>query len=242
MLEPLRIFVGFDGKESVAYHVLAHSILSRASVPVTISPLVQSTLRQVGIYTRERGPTESTEFSMTRFLVPYLSGFYGHSLFLDCDILCRVDIAELQTEWVKAIMRASVARKPDPAVLVCQHDYTPSETTKFLGQIQTAYPRKNWSSVMYFDNSRCRALTPEYVNHASGLELHRFHWLNDPQIGALPLAWNHLVGDYAPNPDAKLVHFTSGGPYFEEYRDVEFADEWMAERDAMLRVGAAVAA
>lgn len=232
MIEPLRIFIGFDGKESVAYHVLAHSILARASVPVQIAPLVQSSLRTAGLYTRERGPTESTEFSLTRFLVPYLSGYYGRSLFLDCDMLCRVDVAELESEWVGATMTAIKKRLPDPAVLVCQHDYTPQEGTKFLGNVQTAYPKKNWSSVMYFQNDKCRALTPEYVNSATGLELHRFQWLRqDAEVAALPLAWNHLVGEYVPNREAKIVHWTLGGPYFPEYQDAEFAEEWRSERD-----------
>lgn len=232
MVEPFRIFIGFDDRESVAYHVLAHSILSRASVPVTVMPLVQSSLREAGLYWRERGPTESTAFSMTRFLVPHLSGYYGHSLFLDCDMLCRVDIQDLRGEWVRATMNAIKTRLPDPAVMVCQHDYEPKPDPKFLGQQQTSYVKKNWSSVMYFDNGKCRALTPEYVNSATGLELHRFQWLRqDAEVAALPLAWNHLVGEYEPNPDAKIVHWTLGGPYFPEYRDAEFADEWRAERD-----------
>ena len=97
--------------------------------------------------------------------------------------------------------------------MVCQHDYTPHEGVKFLGQPQTAYPRKNWSSFMVFDNTRCHALTPAYVNTATGLELHRFQWTQ--HVGAIELGWNWLVGDYARNDDAKILHFTSGGPWFQ---------------------------
>jgi len=108
---------------------------------------------------------------------------------------------------------------------------------KFLGAVQTKYEKKNWSSVMLMNCSRCTVLTPDYVNRASGLELHQFKWLQgDHLIGALPPAWNHLVGYDAPRRDASLVHFTIGGPYFQEYRDCEYAAEWFAERDAMLRV------
>jgi hypothetical protein len=90
---------------------------------------------------------------------------------------------------------------------------------------------------MLMNCARCTALTPEYVNSASGLELHQFKWLEgDPLIGALPPQWNHLVGYDAPRADASLVHFTIGGPYFDQYRDCEYAKEWFAERDAMLRV------
>jgi hypothetical protein len=214
----LRIFIGYDSKESVAYHTLAHSIVRQSSVPVSIAPVMQSQLK--GIFTRPRGPTESTEFSLTRFLVPALSGFEGWSLFMDCDMLCRADIGQLT---------AQVESNPDKAVLVCQHDYVPKTERKFLDQVQTKYPRKNWSSLMLFNNARCRALTPDYVNSATGLELHRFAWTEDALIGALPLEWNWLVGEYPHNAQAKIVHFTLGGPYFDEYRDCDYADEWRDE-------------
>jgi hypothetical protein len=218
----ISIYIGYDPRESVAFYTLAHSILRRASVPVSITALVQSQLR--GVYRRERGPTESTEFSLTRFLVPHLSGFSGWSLFMDCDMLCRVDIAALMKE---------TERQADKAVLVCKHDYIPKTERKFLDQVQTRYPRKNWSSLMIFNNARCRSLNADYVNSASGLELHRFAWLDDGAIGELPLEWNWLVGEYPYNPGAKIVHFTIGGPYFEEYRDCHYAAEWFTEFESM---------
>ena len=212
------VYIGYDPNETVAYHVLAHSILARASIPVSVAPLMRS---QIGrLYTRPRGPTESTEFSLTRFLVPALSGYQGWSMFIDCDMLCLADVAELA---------ALAQRNPDKAVLVCKHDYVPRTERKFLDQVQTKYPRKNWSSVMLFNNARCRALSPEYVNTASGLDLHRFHWLKDEDIGDIPLQWNWLVGEYERTADAKIVHYTLGGPYFDEYRDCDYADEWREE-------------
>jgi hypothetical protein len=214
----LNVYIGYDPNETVAYHVLAHSILRRASIPVSIAPLMRSQLG--AMYRRERGPTESTEFSLTRFLVPALSGFHGWSLFMDCDMLCLADVAELAS---------AIPRSGDKAVLVCQHDYVPRTERKFLDQVQTKYPRKNWSSVMLFNNARCRALSPEYVNTASGLDLHRFHWLKDEDIGDIPLQWNWLVGEYERTADAKIVHYTLGGPYFDEYRDCDYADEWREE-------------
>jgi len=218
----LQIYIGYDPKEAVAYHTLAHSIQRQASIPVTIAPLMQSQLK--GFYTRARGPTESTEFSLTRFLVPVLSEFRGWSLFMDCDMLCRSDIAELA---------AFTQRAPEKAVLLCKHDYTPGPTRKFLNQVQTVYPRKNWSSVMLFNNARCTTLTPAYVNTASGLDLQRFNWLDDALIGELPLEWNWLVGEYAHNPKAKIAHFTIGGPYFDEYRGCDYAEEWFEEHQRM---------
>jgi hypothetical protein len=215
----LRVFIGYDPREAVAYHVLAHSILRRASIPVSVAPVMLSQLQ--GLYTRARGPTESTEFSLSRFLVPALSGYEGWSLFMDCDMLCRTDIAALAAES---------GRHGDKAVLVCQHDYVPKSERKFLNQLQTRYPRKNWSSLMLFNNALCRALTPDYINRASGLELHRFAWLQDDGlIGSLPLEWNWLVDEYQANADARIVHYTLGGPWFPDYKDCDYADEWRDE-------------
>jgi hypothetical protein len=221
---PIRIFIGFDPREAVAYSVLSYSIISRASQPVSITPLVLQHLQ--GILTRERDPLQSTDFSFSRFLVPYLCNYEGWAIFMDCDMLVRKDIGQL---WD--------CRDPGYAAMVVQHDYQPAETTKFLGQVQTKYKMKNWSSVILFNNARCRSLTPEYVNNASGLELHQFKWLESEElIGSLPPSWNHLVGYNQNNEDVANAHFTMGGPYFKEYSNCEFADEWKEEREQMLHV------
>lgn len=218
----IRVFVGFDSRETVAFNVLSYSILRRSSVPVSISPVLLSQLSTV--FTRERHPLQSTDFSFSRFLTPYLSDYEGWSIFMDCDMLVLDDIAHL---WAKRDSRY--------AVQVIKHDHRPTETRKFLGAEQVAYAKKNWSSVMLFNNDRCRNLTPEFVNSASGLELHQFKWLeNDDLIGELPGEWNHLVGYDAPRANPSLVHYTTGGPYFSEYENCEYADAWRAERDAML--------
>jgi hypothetical protein len=219
----IRVFIGFDPREASAFSVLAHSIHVRASVPVSVAPLMLSQLAP--IFSRERNSLQSTDFAFTRFLTPYLSGYEGWSLFTDCDMLVLDDVAKL---WA--------LRDERYAVMVVKHDHRPRESVKFLGQPQTAYPKKNWSSVMLFNNARCRVLTPEYVNAATGLELHQFKWLPDEAlIGALPGRWNHLVGYDPPSRDVSLVHYTLGGPYFEEYRNCEYAEEWRRERDRMLR-------
>jgi hypothetical protein len=149
---------------------------------------------------------------------------------MDCDFLVQADITELF---------AYPIAYPDCAVHVCQHDYTPKSDRKFLGQVQTPYPRKNWSSLMVFQNDRCRVLTPAFVNQATGLELHRLLWAGEA-VGSLPLEWNHLVGEYAPDASAKALHWTLGGPWFPGFRDTDHADLWRAERDDML--GTAVCA
>lgn len=219
----INVFIGFDPRETVAFHVLSHSIHARASQPVSIAPLILTELQ--GVMTRERHPLQSTDFSFSRFLTPHLSDYSGWSVFMDCDMLMLDDIARLYA-----------LRDERYAVMVVKHDHVPKETRKFLDQPQTPYQKKNWSSVILFNNARCQALTPEYVNAASGLELHQFKWLaNDELIGGLPERWNHLVGYDPPCREVSLVHFTLGGPYFDEYRDCEYAEEWRCERVAMLR-------
>jgi len=217
----LRVFIGYDPREAITYSVLAHSIQRRATQPVSITPIA---LNQLGnIYTRERNPLQSTDFSFTRFLTPYLSNFEGWSVFMDCDMIVRDDINNL---FALADDRY--------AVQVVKHDHTPEEETKFLGAPQSKYQKKNWSSVMLFNNAKCKALTPDYVNSASGLELHQFKWLDsDDLIGEIPHRWNHLVAYDEPDNDVSLVHFTVGGPYFNEYRDCEYAEEWFEERKIM---------
>ena len=221
----IPVFIGYDGRETVALNVLTHSIHARSSQPVTIAPVMLSQLKV--IFQRERHPLQSTDFSFSRFLTPHLSDYTGWSVFMDCDMLMLDDIAKL---WA--------LRDERYAAMVIKHEHVPKEERKFLNEPQTKYEKKNWSSVMLFNNARCRALTADYVNTASGLELHQFKWLGDDNlIGALPSRWNHLVGYDAPRQDAALVHYTLGGPYYAEYSDCEYSQEWFAERDAMLHAG-----
>ncbi len=222
-MRTIPIFIGFDPRETVAYHVLCQSILARATMPVSITPIALGHLKSV--FQRELHPLQSTQFSFSRFLVPWLCNYEGHAIFMDCDMLVLDDIQNL---WN--------LRSPEYAVQVIKHVHVPREDTKFLGAVQTKYAKKNWSSVMIFNNELCRSLSPEYVNSASGLELHQFHWLaGEHLIGELPHRWNHLVGYDEKNPDVSNVHFTLGGPYFEEYRDCEYSQEWNLELQTLLK-------
>lgn len=217
-MSPLRVFIGYDPREEVAFQVAAASIWRRASVPVAITPVNLRVLSRW--FEREWDAKQSNEFTYTRFLVPWLTNYAGYALWMDCDVLVLGDVAEF--------MRYQDDGK---AVWCVQHDYQPKNKVKYLGNVQNAYPRKNWSSVMWLNcgHEACRTLTPKSVARATGAYLHRMEWCAPGEVGALPPAWNHLVGEYEPNPYAKLAHYTIGGPYFPNYDGNEFSDEWWNE-------------
>ena len=209
----INIFIGYDEGEKVSYHILSESIRRHSSVPLSITPLC---LNNIPEFKREKQPNQSTEFAFSRFMVPYLSNYKGWSIFMDCDMMFRSDIKDL---WDLRTYKYSV--------MCCQHDYEPKQGIKFRGAKNEPFPKKNWSSMMLFHNSQCTKLTPEYVNTATGLELHQFKWLErDHMIGNIPLEWNWLVGEYDYNEEAKNVHWTLGGPYFKDYARSDYADEW----------------
>lgn len=221
----IKVFIGFDPVESVAWHTMANSILTRSSRPVAIVPVNLANLKS--LYTRERDPKQSNEFSFSRFLVPHLCNYQGLALFFDCDMMLRTDIA--------SIFDATLVQ-PDKAVYVVKHDYEPRDDIKYLNTVQYKYPRKNWSSVVLWNcaHPANRAVTPDFVNTASAMELHRFTWLQDSEIGELDIRWNWLVGEYDQPPnDVKNVHWTVGGPYFHEYKNSDFSEEWFREHEKM---------
>jgi len=204
-LYPFPVFIGHDPREAVAYHVCCESIIKHASIPVAFIPL--SGEQRDG----------SNTFIYARFLVPYLCGFKGMALYLDGDMIVRDDIAKLVAE-----------ASPRCGVNVVKHDYKTKFATKYLGNKNEDYPRKNWSSVILYDCAFYpnRVLIPEFVAKQPSSYLHRFSWLADDQIGSLPKEWNHLTMEYAPNPDAKLYHYTLGIPAFDGYQGQEGAEEW----------------
>lgn len=215
----IKIFIGFDHKEIIAYNVLQHSINARATLPISITPININHIKN--IFTRERNNLQSTEFSFSRFLVPYLCNYEGWAIFMDCDMMVIDDIKNL---WD--------LRDDKYAVMCVKHEHKPKEDIKFLNQVQTQYEKKNWSSVMLLNSSKCKSLTPDYVNNASGLDLHRFKWLESEElIGEIPPKWNHLV-DYNDNQDISKIsnlHWTEGGPYFKNYKNCGYSQDWLNE-------------
>jgi lipopolysaccharide biosynthesis glycosyltransferase len=220
----LTICIGYDSREPLTLAVLAHSISTRASQPVTFIPIALNHVKDV--YTRTDARA-TTEFSLTRFLTPHIVKWESEwALFLDSDMLVQTDIYSIFDD---------IDVEAETDIWVCKHDYVPKEGQKATGQ-QVSYPKKNWSSVMLFKPhgySR-HALTPEYVNTASPSDLHRFAWMDEYYLGSLPLEWNWLVGEYDDNPAAKNLHYTLGAPCFPGYENSPMADLWWAEYRAMM--------
>ena len=223
-MQVLDIYLGYDGKvEPVAYYVCMQSIIEKSSIPVRFTPLALNTLKE---YT-ETHTDGSNAFIYSRFLVPYLNNFKGMALFLDGDMIVRSDVAELLYEF-----------DPNEAVKVVKHSYKTKHPVKYLGAKNEDYPCKNWSSVVLWNCSHWlnRQLTPKFVQEKTGKYLHRFEWLKYPeeQVGKLDETWNHLVGEYEYNPDAKLAHFTLGTPCFKDYQNCDYAQEWFETYQRMI--------
>ena len=224
------VYVGYDSREDIAWQVCRHSMARHAGPDVTAHPLRQATLRELGLYTRPIDKNASTEFSLTRFLTPYLAARDGFSMFIDCDVLFTADVSGILA-----------GLDPTKAIHVVKHDYSPANMVKMDGKTQHIYPRKNWSSMIVFNGAHpdVRALTPDVVNQAEPAFLHRFSWVKDEaHIGEVNLTWNFLEGEYpAPAEPPKAIHFTNGGPWFEQWQNVAYGDLWRAER-ALYAAGA----
>ena len=217
----MKVFVGYDTREDMAYQVCKHSILAR-NKDVDVRPLKQQELRDTGWYNRPIDKLASTEFTFTRFLIPELANFKGWAVFMDCDMILTTDIKEL---FDQADDRY--------AVMCVKHDYKVKEEFKMDGQKQTIYPRKNWSSVVLWNcgHPSNKVVDQDMVNEKelNGAYFHRFNWLNDEEIGELDHTWNYLVGVYDDIEKPNIIHYTEGGPWFENYRDCEFNELWKQE-------------
>ena len=216
----IKIYIGFDQREAIVYHTFCQSLINNASLPLEITPL---SLKSLSNY-RETHNDKSNDFVYSRFLVPYLNDFDGWAIYADGDMICQADIKELFE-----------LRDESKAVMVVKHDYKTKEKTKYFGNKNEDYPKKNWSSVVLWN---CRhpkhiILTPDFISAQSGKFLHRFSWLDERDIGGLPLNWNWLAIEYDKNPQAKLIHYTLGVPCLKDYQDTDMADIWHQSFDKL---------
>lgn len=213
----IPIFIGYDPREAIAFHVCVNSIIRHSTTPVKIIPLSLNLLKDYN----ETHKDGSNQFIYSRFLVPHLMRYTGHAIFIDGDMIVRSDITEL---WK--------LRDVTKDVQVVKHDYQTKMTEKYLGSKNENYPRKNWSSVILWNCNSFpnRKLTPEFVQKATGAELHRFTWLDDERIGELPIEWNWLPDEFGENENAKLLHYTLGTPSFHEFANTPMGNEWHRER------------
>lgn len=225
----LTVYIGWDPAETEAYKVAEHSCIAKSSQPVRVIPLKAHELYQWRLLWRPvefSGPLmrdhlssapQATQFASSRFLVPSLHKS-GWALFIDCDMLFLDDVAELFSY-----------ADPRYAVMCVKHNHQPKETKKMGGHEQTAYQRKNWSSVMLWncDHPSNNRLTVEMINSWPGLLLHRFAWLKDEEIGELPAEWNWLV-NVSPKPkQPKLAHYTLGGPWIAKWKKQPCDNLWL---------------
>lgn len=216
----MKIFVGYDATQAIAFDTCVKSIKYNSSLEIV--PLKLNDLQASNTYWRlEEG---STQFSFTRFLVPHLCKYEGFAIFCDSDFIWNVDPLELK-DFVAE----------DKAIYVCKHNILPNQlkNTKMDGKPQRWYPRKNWSSLIVFNCSHqaCKQLTPSIISTQSAGYLHELRWCKDQEIGSLPLSFNYLVGYGYNVEEKKAIHFTDGGPWHEGYENVEFSEMWKFYRD-----------
>jgi len=216
----VKIYIGFDQRESVAYHTFVQSLIDHASIPLDITPLAVKTLEGY----EEKHKDKSNDFVYSRFLTPFLNDFKGWAIFVDGDMICQTDIKELLD-----------LRDNSKALQVVKHDYKTKASQKYLGNINQDYPRKNWSSVILWNcaHPKHKLLTPDFIANESGKYLHRFSWLEDSEIGELPKEWNWLATEYPKNDQANIIHYTLGTPCFKDYRNSEMSDIWLKKYGRM---------
>jgi hypothetical protein len=208
----INVFVGFDQLEAIAYHVFCQSVLEKSTSLINFTPLAHQNLNFF-----KNHDDGSNKFIYSRFLTPFLNEYSGWAIFADGDMVCNHDITEL---WN--------LKDPSKAVQVVKHEYKTKKTVKYLGNKNEDYPRKNWSSLVLWncEHPANKILTPEFIQDKPGSFLHRFSWLDDSQIGELPIEWNWLAIEYPNNPAAKIIHYTLGTPCFKEYAATSQADLW----------------
>tara|TARA_B100000768_G_scaffold178756_1_gene195085 strand:+ start:1217 stop:1909 length:693 start_codon:yes stop_codon:yes gene_type:complete len=226
-----NLYIGYDTKEKIASDVCEYSVKKNSSINLTVDLLIKKNLEEKKLLYRKDDKLSSTEFTFSRFLVPFLNEYKGWAIFCDCDFL-----------WTGDIKRLLDKKDEKYAVMCVQHDYNPKSEIKMDGRQQLMYPRKNWSSMVLWNCSHPanKKIDINMVNNETGKFLHRFGWLEDKLIGNLDYKWNWLVGWYeeTSNNKPEAIHFTEGGPWFENYKNCEYSKIWNQYREEMEKIDA----
>lgn len=238
----MSIWLGYDDREDAAFAVARESCRHHMTMPIPVYGLLLSDLQRDGLYTRPieyrasaadkpvmwdvvSDAAQSTQHANARFFVPMLAKT-GWALFCDGDVMFRNNVVRLFETFDNS-----------KAAYCVKHDYAPKDSIKMDGQVQVAYKRKLWSSVLALncDHEANRALTLDVLNNTPGRDLHALFWLADSDIGELDASWNYLVGISNPEIEPDIVHFTEGTPDLPGYERCEYSDEWRDWRNNWAR-------
>ncbi len=215
MPAPLKVFIGYDHRQPVAYSVCSQSILSHASKPVSITPLVLSTLP----ITRQG----LTPFTFSRFLVPYLCDYEGWALFLDVDTLVLGDIAEVfshaddsytvmvskneqRFEWASVMLfNCAKCRDLTPAYVETINGL---HTMQWLPESQVGELPPEWNHLVGYDALRPDA---QLVHFTQGIPAfpetkdseYAHEWQAMAKLAAFSMPWQTLMGQSVHTADGK---------------------------------------
>jgi hypothetical protein len=214
--KPLNIYVGYDSNMNDLEGVCKLSILKSIEESLgggkwnnylEFKPEIKILdIAKLPDYNREYA-NQSTEFTYSRFLIPYLENYEGFSLFVDNDFI-----------FTKTPLSMFNYLSPDDAVACIKYPHYEHDATKFDGEVNIDYPCKLWSSMMFFNNGHedCKKLTPEVVNTWTGKQLHQFEWTD--KISEIPQKYIFVEG--YDNPEEKWdytgIHYTRGGPWIND--------------------------
>lgn len=201
----IRVFIGVDPRQYIAAQVLAHSIWTRASGPVSITRLA---LKQLPL--KRRG---LTEFTFSRYLVPHLCEYQGNALFMDADMLCLGDVYDL-AKIADPEAAVSVVKNPRfqfewPSMMYFNNALCKNLTPAF---IETGNPQllkwaakvgslpSQWNHLVGYDKPRKDAKNvhftqgipcfPETFDDEYGVE-----WREELHRSTATVPWAEIMGD-----------------------------------------------
>lgn len=216
--QPIRVFIGSGEASRLERKTLVHSLRKHTSreLEIIVFNGTHNALEREGCEPVLAGlpldlkvRNEATEFGLYRFLIPELCDFSGRAIWLDSDMVCLSDIAEL---W-------------DAPLDGCDFLAKPKAYDDDLGE--------GWGlSVMLIDCSRCRFDLKRIFADIDQQRFEvkdftqmtaKFRSLHDYRIGAIPAGWNDF--DFA-NDNTRLIHYTNLRTQPWKFPGHPFGDLW----------------